>query len=375
MVSGTCERLWEVDALREKRLGQADVASFERHRATCAVCDARWREDERLRTLGRALPVPRVDALDARRQRAALLKDAATPRASFGRARVVVGAALLAAVAVAAIVASTRVAPLHAVAGLVAAVPSPAPSTLAGAVRGSEGAVWSQRRDGDVETVALETGTLVVEVRHQRDGEHFLVALPDGEIEVRGTVFEVTAGGGRTLSVDVREGVVALRLRGNDERILRAGESWPPVTAVAIPSSVVVPPRASASTPPRTAGSSDARGEYDEAMRVYRSRRYDEAARAFRAFVLAHPTAPESEDAAFLEAASLAFAGRTDAAAIVAERFLEHHPRSFHARDAAILVARAARDRGDCERARRALAPWIASDAADVRSALGACTP
>jgi TolA-binding protein len=105
-------------------------------------------------------------------------------------------------------------------------------------------------------------------------------------------------------------------------------------------------------------------------MAAYRRQSWTVAARRFGAFAAAHPRAPEAEDAAFLEASALAHAGHTDAAATAAERFLTRYPSSFHARDAAILVARDARDRGDCPRARATLTRWRGPE---IDAALGHC--
>ena len=67
-------------------------------------------------------------------------------------------------------------------------------------------------------------------------------------------------------------------------------------------------------------------------------------------------------------------AGRGDAAAVVAERHLASFPKSFHRKQAAILVARAAGARGDCDKARTVLQPWLGGAAdADATAALGTC--
>ena len=96
---------------------------------------------------------------------------------------------------------------------------------------------------------------------------------------------------------------------------------------------------------------------------------------AFQAFLLAHPAAPQVEDASFLEAVALARAGRVDAASLAAEQHLASFPGSFHRKEASILVARAASQRGDCARARAVLASWLGpSPDADVRAALGSCS-
>lgn len=385
MVKERCDRLWEVDAHREGRFGVAEAESFERHRAACAACDARHRADERLRALGRALPVQAFDELDGKRRRARLLRDAAVGGGTRGRLPAVVAAVACAAavlIAVFAMATRPRAPASLALAPIGVAFSNASPAPFAASVHASSSAVWTQRRDALTETIALDAGTIVVAVRAQRPDERLLVALPDGEIEVRGTVFEVTVNAGKTLAVDVREGLVALRLRGAGEALLSAGESWPPprvvtpspvsprTTSPAAPSSPTAVAATASSSAPVPAPS-----EYDEAMRLYRAGRYDDASRAFHMFAASHPGASEAEDAAFLEASALAFAGRTDAAALVAERFLERYPRSFHAKDAAVLVARVLRDRGDCDRARGVLAPWSTSAAADVRAVLGKCAP
>jgi hypothetical protein len=374
----TCDRLWEVDAMREGRLFGADAASHERHLQTCAECAERHREDDRLARLGRALPTGEQSPLDVRRMRARILKYAAIAPADGVRRR---GTTILALAAAMALVIGV----------VLAALPrthAPEAVSFASTVIPAEGAVWSRTRAGQTERVALQGGIIIVEVRKQSPGERFLVALPDGEIEVRGTRFEVEVADGRTRSVRVLEGVVALRLVADEERVLRAPASWslPPAPVVTPPVVVVTPSslpdvretRSAPATPPPTAAaapptaSSQTSAEYEAAMAEYRAHRYAEAARLFGAFATAHPNAPEAEDAAFLESNALAHDGRADAAAHLAERFLAAHPKSFHARDAAILIARAARDRNDCERARAALASWSGPE---VEAALGRCAP
>jgi TolA-binding protein len=127
--------------------------------------------------------------------------------------------------------------------------------------------------------------------------------------------------------------------------------------------------------PAREAHEEDTGGPvYIDAIQSFRDGRYEHAAAAFHAFALAHPHAPAAEDASFLEAVSLAQAGRADAAALAAERYLEGFPRSFRRREASILVARAASRRGDCSQARRVLEPWIGTSAdAEIQTALRAC--
>jgi hypothetical protein len=246
-------------------------------------------------------------------------------------------------------------------------VASASADPYAGHVVASSDARWSQRREGELETVALESGRVALRVRPQRIGERFLVSLPDGELEVRGTAFEVDVEGGSTRAVVVSEGAVDLRLEGRESVRLEAGASWPPPSAVPAPAPPAETRAARESPAPREADG------YAVAMGLLRGGHNEEAAAAFHAFAQAHRGAPQAEDASFLEAVALARAGRSDAAALSAERHLAAFPRSFHRRDAAILVARAAAQRGECERAEAVLAGWNGKGDPEVQAALRAC--
>jgi hypothetical protein len=155
----------------------------------------------------------------------------------------------------------------------------------------------------------------------------------------------------------------------------RGPSRWPPDPPD--PTSAEPPP----SAPPRKPGPTRMDGprdtsEYERAVAAYAAHRYAEAARRCAAFVAAHPNDPETEDATFLEASSLAHGGQGAAAGASAERYLARYGESaFHARDAAVLAARAARDRADCQRARELLALWIPSSDPEVAAALGSCRP
>jgi TolA-binding protein len=111
--------------------------------------------------------------------------------------------------------------------------------------------------------------------------------------------------------------------------------------------------------------------DYQRAVDDYRLGRFPEAVRLLRAFVDRYPTSTVLDDAWFIEASSLASEGLAEEAAEVAEAHLARFPTSFHRKQAAILVARGRRDRGDCEGARAALAPW--SGDPSTLSELGRC--
>jgi ferric-dicitrate binding protein FerR (iron transport regulator) len=377
-----CDREWEAAAHREGQLGPKDVESFERHCRTCSVCAEGLARDEQLGTLGRALPVDEPGELASKRLRARVLRDVTTgvsSRAPFSSRRVLLVSLL--GVALLTMAAIGRLSSIVRWGGPANAPAARSPAMLAGAVAPAEGAVWAQTRADGVERIELEAGTLRVHVRPQSPSERFLVRLPDGEIEVRGTTFDVTAHDGTTRHVGVDEGTVVLRLRGLPELSLGPGASWEAPapsptdpTAAAVVDAASGPPPIPRRAPAEAHDGDDGASVYVGAVRSLRDGRYDAAAAAFHAFALAYPRATEAEDASFLEALSLARAGRIDAADLAAERHLESFPRSFHRREASILVARARGHRGLCGEALGILAPWMGtSPDAEIQSVLRAC--
>lgn len=334
-MKATCERLWEVDAFREGRLVGADAASSERHRVLCATCRDRFEADERLREVALAVRYPTMDALRARRLRARILRGVGQRAPSPPRLPFVLAFAALT-IAIVLLAGWSR---MTSKAAPVAAAPRAAPAPLAGSVVALHDSVWSQSREANTERVRLERGELRVRVRKQTSNERFFVELPDGNIEVRGTQFDVRVEGPKTVSIVVSEGVVAFHPRGEPERVLVAGQSWPPPTAPApAPTPSMTPAPAAKPAPVDTTAD-----EYDAAVRAYLQHDYEGAAKGFERFEVEHPRARQLEDATFLHASALAYAGHDDAAAKLSERFLKQYPTSIHARDAAELVARAAR--------------------------------
>ena len=193
-----CDRLWQLPEIRAGRLPAADVASFERHRPTCVHCTGAAAYDLALDRLIAAAPDRSPTELELRRLRVRVLADAAMPPSrgahlSFGAAAVAIALALtLAGLAVGWRARTTSVA-------VELAAPSREP--FAGTVSATAGAAWTQARDAGTERVRLDDGAIAVHVRKQGAGERFLVVLPDGEIEVRGTSFDVVVRAGRHLGI------------------------------------------------------------------------------------------------------------------------------------------------------------------------------
>jgi hypothetical protein len=372
--------VWKADALEAGTLAASDAASFERHVRACKECRDRLRIDMRLRSVVEQLSALAPEDLRIHRLRARILSDArerAThPPSRWTRAWTIGAVTLLTALlAVTFLVSHHRSLPLP-------------DDPLAGSVTGAPGVQWSQSREAKVETLRLTQGELWIVVRKQTPDERFLVKMPDGEIEVRGTTFNVRVDDHVTRHVHVVEGRVALRLRGRPALELAAGQSWdldtpaPSATpslvaplSTLVPTSVAAAPLPDVRNPPPPTWRPNMESEdYKAAMDLYRGAQYAEAAEAFRRFATEHRSSGLMEDATFLEALSLTRSGRIDAGSVVASRHLAEFPNSFHRKEASFLVARAARDRGDCREARRSLAPWLGSDAdATISEALGAC--
>ena len=76
------------------------------------------------------------------------------------------------------------------------------------------------------ELVVLESGTIHVEVSRLDPGERFRVRAGDGEVEVRGTAFDVTVDGGHMERVAVEHGRVEVRRPGDTGAVLGPGQHW-----------------------------------------------------------------------------------------------------------------------------------------------------
>ena len=109
---------------------------------------------------------------------------------------------------------------------------------------------------GATTAFALTAGSVHADVAKLRAGERFVVRTLDGEVEVRGTSFDVTVvapspscGGGTTTRVAVSEGVVVVRSAGVEDRVGR-GESWPRGCATAVAAAESPATRAASTSAP-----------------------------------------------------------------------------------------------------------------------------
>ncbi|MET0790540.1 MAG: FecR domain-containing protein [Polyangiaceae bacterium] len=225
MTASACPRSWEVEAARDGRLRGNDLASALRHRAQCAECSA---EERALSELGHRLanlPTAVADPLTMRRARQRLLRrwndhllhSPAPSRPRRGALIVALGAALVA-VAVSLLVSHSR-SPAH--------DPQPSaarPKSLL-EITGAPDARWVEQLSVDSDRVELSQGFASFNVS-PHGAEHVIIALPDGELEDLGTVFDVEVRDRRTLRIAVHAGRVSVRLHGRASFELTAGESW-----------------------------------------------------------------------------------------------------------------------------------------------------
>ena len=342
-----CTRLFEAEALRDGRLAGAERASFERHVAACAACA---REVGALEALAEALRASSErdagDELHTRRERTRLLS-AFDGRLIAPRSPPTTQSRLLWSAAVAVLVATIFLF------GRDRLAEQRAPSTQA-VVHADATAAWSERSEGERETIVVTRGALWIHVDHSSKRRQLVVVLPDGELEDIGTTFTVTVEDGRTTSVAVEEGHVVMRLRGRSSLAIDPGETWlasaplvptldahvPLGTTDSIARSApaerdasVLPPSATL----RPAMAFDPSVDFRAAMNALRVGDNRRAATAFAGFVENHPRDPRAEDAAYLRVIALQKCGDIDATKRAALDYLRRYPKGFRRAEAESL--------------------------------------
>ncbi|MEO7111769.1 MAG: FecR domain-containing protein [Polyangiaceae bacterium] len=375
MSEANCDRRWELDALREGRLGPKDADAFDRHARACDICHAARAEADQVDAWLKRASSIEPSSIELRRLRMRVLRSAGMDHVGHDRLwRLAFAAAALIAVSSGfAIAHHTRNATAVVIApsspstsSSIAAVPAP---DFIATVIAEDGARWSQARDGSVERVHVDEGTLHVRVRPHGSEEQVIVALPDCTIEDRGTTFDVETHGGHTKRVSVSEGLVVIHFVGASDVLVNAGATWP------APPPALVAKSAAAQVAATATASDDGSTQYGSAVALLRDRKFAPAAAAFARYLADHPHEPDAEDASYLEAVALAQSGDAHGALIAAEKHLSLYPGSFHRKEASLLIARIARDQGDCAKARKALAPWLGDHAdPEATATIRACS-
>jgi hypothetical protein len=169
------------------------------------------------------------------------------------------------------------------------------------------------------EIVHLDDGRVRFEVNQLEPEERFVVLAGDGEIEVRGTSFDVDVLQGNLREVVVHRGMATVRRLGA-EVVVREGERWPAEN----PSLPPTPPA------PRRKKVVPRQDDFAVGWAALQGEDYRSAAEAFARIP---SDAPLGEDAAFWRAISLTRLGDPEAGAAI-HAFLRRFPHSPRAEEA-----------------------------------------
>jgi hypothetical protein len=217
---------------------------------------------------------------------------------------------------------------------------------------------WSQKSRGPREIVSLAAGSLDISVDRAGSARRLLVELPDGELEDEGTVFSVTVAREHTQKVSVSQGKVALRLVGQPERHLTAGETFEAPTPSVQATGDSAAPAADAAHATTTRHPESAPGgpasnghapksgveadacpgapRFEDCVDTFKRGEYAAAAEALGRYTAT--CGRHAEDATYLRMVSLARAGRTGEAATAARSYLARFPEGFRRKEAERLA-------------------------------------
>ena len=364
-MSGRCPRPME---LTRAQVSGSDDAELRAHLAECARCAADWAAHARVTALAADLPVAAPLPEHSAQVRSALLMAARAGAARQVRPvrRIVLSAAVLCAAGLAAAV-GLRWFDSRAGTG---SPPGPEQQAAVapiyrGTVNAHEGARFIRVGGVPDEIVRLTDGTITVEVDKLQPGERFRVITNDGEVEVRGTAFDVAADADRLRAVHVLHGRVEVRPERAPMVALAAGQRWQAEQVASVepapePARAPEPVTAPAPTPrprkpavaaaPRRPAHDDVDAGARPADKRPIERFFEEGwaalaandpARAAEAFARAARSAPDdplAEDAWFWRGSALARAGRSNLAIPALASFIDDYPRSPRAGEASAML-------------------------------------
>jgi ferric-dicitrate binding protein FerR (iron transport regulator) len=241
----TCNRVPEALAARQV---WGDAALLE-HAKDCEICTTALAALKKRREFRDAFPVLSSIADEAPRasSHAGASTDDARSRAARRRHLLVMIAAV---VAIVLFVGRNRV--LHLPPAPVDGDGSPASGPPRYRIFNLANALFESKVEGPTVHSSLTRGTAAFQVDPLRANQRFLLTLPDGELEVRGTRFVVTVEAGKTRVVDVSDGKVVLRISGRAEIVLSEGDRWPAGSGGPMISFVDLTPRKDAGPPAPT---------------------------------------------------------------------------------------------------------------------------
>jgi TolA-binding protein len=229
----------------------------------------------------------------------------------------------------------------------------PAPARSHVTVRAEPTARFALASPPPLEVIRLWEGAIDLDVEPLGPGERVRVEVGDGEVEVRGTRFQVTARGDRLVAVSVTHGRVEVRPRDAPLAVLGAGQEWrrggDPPAELAAP---VVVDRASqdpAARPRRIAARTEAavqralrptqqEARYDDAWDALRAGRFKDAAAGFGRVLDESPPGPLVDEAAFWRATALARDGESASASAAFRSFLASYRASPRSGEASAIL-------------------------------------
>lgn len=351
MSRARCPRIWQAEAVGDARLSPADRASFERHLESCRECAEERAGLSRLRRVASRLPVLESTPLRRRFLHQELLRRANERSIGENQTNSRPRWLLLVLAAMASVVIGVGVLmrPASESSGPVSeALGEPQYRIVA-----SQQGRWHTTQRGRALRLALSKGIFTVEVGKLQQGQSFVLELPDGELEVRGTQFRVEVES-KTLRVEVHEGLVELRLRGQPELALGAGDAWPkapetpetPEIAAPEPSAPALeakPPsvrefKAAKPAPDSASEPSSRAQEYAVAMAAFSRADFATAEQLFLEFEGRYPASSHVEDLLFLRALCRLRRGDPSGARALAHDYLSRYPSGFRAEDAKRLL-------------------------------------
>jgi hypothetical protein len=361
---------------------------IEAHVAACAACAAEFAALREIAAEARSLPAPpRMNSESRAAISARLLAAPPEPRRREVRPahRTAVFSTLAAAVALAIVgvaVSDRRVVPAPP-AGPV----RPPAFTSRASIRAIGNARFFRAQPPPDEIVRLDDGRIELDVNPLAAGERFRVVTDSGEIEVRGTRFEVLASHGTLRSVSVSRGRVEVR-SGGGLAVLDPGDRWeqapppdaapPAVVAPATRAAVIAPAPAVAPPPPARRGpapSAPSRGQasanesalFDRAWSSLRAGNAGEAAASFAELERRARGHAIEEDALYWRAVSVARTKDSAAAGLLFREFLRRFSGSSRRGEASLALGWILLDAGNVSGAKQAFEQALSDPAGSVR--------
>jgi hypothetical protein len=362
-----CPLSWKAAALEDGRLEGADRVSFDLHASRCADCRAERKALAALYAQLREPPARALAPLERARRRASLLARAndrfvGQPRR---RTRWVLAASVVVLLVLLVVAGRSRLGMQRPPAELASTSPR-------FEVEEAPHAIWRTRSVGGTGRVELADGAARFSVERLGPNQRFLVALPDGELEITGRArFVAEVAFGRTSGVSSMAGDVVFRRREAPELVLHAGEGWtrtdvvvatsgdrdaeaPPAgAAVAAGNSDVTaarPPAVAASKKEPAVGARTAEARSSASSSRIAGEKFDEAISSFVhgsyaladtqliEFARAFPADSRCEDAAFLSAVARWRLGDAQGARSRAEAYLGAYPNGLRRGEAQRIV-------------------------------------